>query len=62
MQPSKTQVPESISQFYATKLEAYDEMYAGKGQPLPHWQALIQELDQLGPEGLEQRRQEAQRL
>jgi len=54
--------PGSITQFYATKLEAYDEMYAGEGQLQPHWQALTQELDQLGREGLEHRRQEAQRL
>ena len=62
MQQSDNQVSGSISQFYATRLEAYDEMYAGEGQPLPHWQMLMQELDQLGREGLEQRRQEAQRL
>lgn len=54
--------PESITQFYATRLEAYDEMYAGKGELLPHWQALTRELDHLGREGLERRHQEAQRL
>ncbi|MEJ2471183.1 MAG: circularly permuted type 2 ATP-grasp protein [Desulfuromonadales bacterium] len=52
----------SITQFYQTRLEAYDEMYAGKGQLLPHWQPLMDELDQLGREGLERRHQEAQRL
>ncbi len=52
----------SIAQFYAPRLEAYDEMYAGKGEMLPHWQALTQELDQLGREGLERRHMEAQRL
>jgi len=51
----------SISQFYSTKLEAYDEMYAGEGQLLPHWQGLMQELERLGQDGLERRRQEAQR-
>ena len=51
----------SISQFYATKLEAYDEMYVGEGQLQPHWQDLMQELEKLGRDGLERRRQEAQR-
>mgnify|MGYP000402756167 CR=1 FL=1 len=37
-------------------------MYAGQGEMLPHWQALTQELDQLGREGLERRHMEAQRL
>ena len=62
MEQLTSQVSGSVSQFYATKLEAYDEMYAGEGQLLPHWQALMQELDQLGRDGLEHRRQEAQRL
>ncbi len=52
----------SLTQFYATKLEAYDEMFAGEGERLPHWQPLTREIDQLGREGLERRRLEAQRL
>ena len=62
MQQTSKSTPGSVSQFYATRLEGYDEMYAGEGQLLPHWQALMQELDQLGREGLERRRHEAQRL
>ncbi len=62
MEQIANQTSGSVSQFYATTLEAYDEMYAGEGQLLPHWQALMQELDQLGRDGLEHRRQEAQRL
>lgn len=53
--------PGSISQFYATKLEDYDEMYVGEGQLQPHWQGLMQELETLGRDGLERRRLEAQR-
>ncbi|MDO3379250.1 circularly permuted type 2 ATP-grasp protein [Geoalkalibacter halelectricus] len=60
-QPAKPQ-PGSISQAYATKLQAYDEMFAGEGQLLPHWQPLTQELDQLGREGLRRRQQMALRL
>lgn len=60
-QPAET-LPGSVAQFYATKLGVYDEMFAGEGQLLPHWQTLMRELDQLGREGLERRRQEAQRL
>ena len=60
-QPDK-QISESIAQFYAPRLEAYDELYAGEGRILPHWQSLMQELDQLGREGLERRHLEAQRL
>ncbi len=52
----------SASQFYATRLAGYDEMYAGEGQLLPHWQILKEEIDQLGREGLERRHLESQRL
>jgi uncharacterized circularly permuted ATP-grasp superfamily protein/uncharacterized alpha-E superfamily protein len=37
-------------------------MCAGEGQLLPHWQPLMRELEELGREGLERRRLEAQRL
>ena len=53
---------ESITQFYATRLEAYDEMFSGDGLLQPHWQSLMDELDQLGREGLVRRHQEAQRM
>ena len=62
MEQSDNQMSGSIAQFYAPRLEAYDEMYAGEGRVLPHWQVLMQELDQLGREGLERRHLEAQRL
>ena len=62
MPQSDNVFPASTIQFYETRLEAYDEMYAGQGHLLPHWQTLMQELDQLGSEGLERRHQEAQRL
>lgn len=62
MQPSDNSFSRSISQSYETRLEGYDEMYAGGGRLLPHWQALMQELELLGREGLERRHQEAQRL
>ena len=62
MEQSDNQMSGSIAQFYAPRLEAYDEMYAGEGSVLPHWQTLMQELDQLGREGLERRNLEAQRL
>jgi len=62
VQNSAQSDPSLVAQFYATRLEAYDEMYAGEEQPLPHWQPLMEELDQLGKEGLDLRRREAQRL
>jgi len=62
VEPSDNQISGSIAQFYAPRLEAYDEMYAGEGKILPHWRVLMQELDQLGREGLERRHLEAQRL
>ncbi len=62
MLPADKPMPRSITQFYDTRLEAYDEMYAGEGQLQPHWQSLTQELDRLGREGLERRHHEAQRL
>jgi uncharacterized circularly permuted ATP-grasp superfamily protein/uncharacterized alpha-E superfamily protein len=60
-QPDES-TPGPVSQYYATRLGAYDEMVAGEGRLLPHWQPLLRELDRLGREGLERRRQEAQRL
>ena len=48
MEQSDNHSAGSIAQFYAPRLEAYDEMYAGQGEMLPHWQSLMQELDQLG--------------
>jgi uncharacterized circularly permuted ATP-grasp superfamily protein/uncharacterized alpha-E superfamily protein len=62
VEPSDKQISGSIAQFYAPRLEAYDEMYAGEGKILPHWRVLMQELDELGREGLERRHLEAQRL
>ena len=62
MPQSDNSISGSISQFYETRFKTYDEMYAGEGHLLPHWQTLMQELDQLGSEGLERRHQEAQRL
>ncbi len=62
MPQSETLTPGSISQSYATQLGSYDEMVASEGHLLPHWQPLMREVDQLGREGLERRRLEAQRL
>jgi len=62
VEQSDNKIPGSIAQYYAPRLEAYDEMYAGEGRVLPHWQVLMQDLDQLGREGLERRHLEAQRL
>lgn len=62
MQQTDKMHPGSVTQYYATRLEGYDEMYAGKGSLLPHWQPLQREIEKLGSEGLELRRQEAQRL
>jgi uncharacterized circularly permuted ATP-grasp superfamily protein/uncharacterized alpha-E superfamily protein len=53
---------ESLTQFYKTRLQGYDEMYAGQGQLQPHWQTLMEELGLLGEAGLQLRVQEAQRL
>ncbi len=55
-------LPGTLVQGYATRLETYDEMYANADSILPHWQPLMEELARLGTEGLERRRQEAQRL
>ncbi|MDX1812609.1 MAG: circularly permuted type 2 ATP-grasp protein, partial [Gammaproteobacteria bacterium] len=49
-------------QYYATKLSTYDEMHSVQGQLLPHWQHIMEALDKMGSEGLERRRQEAQRI
>lgn len=62
MPQSDPPAAESVSQFYATSLGTYDEMVAKEGHLLPHWQPLMQELKQLGREGMERRQQMALRL
>jgi uncharacterized circularly permuted ATP-grasp superfamily protein len=51
-----------ITQYYATRLGSYDEMYATEQKVLPYWGRLIEALDAMGGEELERRRREAQRL
>jgi uncharacterized circularly permuted ATP-grasp superfamily protein/uncharacterized alpha-E superfamily protein len=51
-----------ITQFYATRLGSYDEMYATEHKVLPYWEHFIAALDAVGGEELERRRREAQRL
>lgn len=55
-------VNELGTQYYATQLGIYDEMYATKNKALPYWQRFMAALDNLGSENLELRRREAQRL
>ena len=50
------------SQYYATQLGIYDEMYAADNKALPYWQRFMTALDSMGNEKLELRRREAQRL
>ncbi len=50
------------TQYYATQLGTYDEMYATENKVLPYWQHFIGALESLGSEELEFRRREAQRL
>jgi len=60
--PGDDSAHEFVSQYYATRLGDYDEMYAGgEGQLLPHWQPLMDELELLGPDGLRHRSLMAQR-
>ncbi len=50
------------TQYYATQLGIYDEMYANKVKVLPYWERFMAALDSMGTENLELRRREAQRL
>jgi len=50
------------TQFYATQLGTYDEMYATQRKVLPYWQRFITSLEAMGSDELERRRREAQRL
>ena len=50
------------TQYYATQLGIYDEMYANKVKVLPYWERFMAALDTMGTENLELRRKEAQRL
>ena len=50
------------TQYYATKLGVYDEMYAKEQKALPYWERFMDSLASLGSEQLELRRREAQRL
>lgn len=50
------------TQYYATQLGIYDEMYATENKPLPYWERFMGALEAMGSEKLELRRHEAQRL
>ena len=50
------------TQYYATQLGIYDEMYATEKKALPYWERFMAALDSMGSEKIEQRRREAQRL
>ncbi|MEI6270074.1 MAG: circularly permuted type 2 ATP-grasp protein [Methylococcaceae bacterium] len=50
------------TQYYATQLGIYDEMYATKNKALPYWERFMAALESMGSEKLELRRREAQRL
>lgn len=50
------------SQYYATQLGIYDEMYATENKALPYWERFMTALESMGSEKLELRRKEAQRL
>ena len=50
------------TQYYATQLGIYDEMYANKVKVLPYWERFMAALDSMGTDNLELRRREAQRL
>ncbi len=50
------------TQYYATQLGIYDEMYATENKVLPYWERFMAALDSMGSEKLELRRKEAQRL
>jgi len=50
------------TQYYATQLGIYDEMYATENKVLPYWERFMAALESMGSEKLELRRREAQRL
>ncbi|WP_411726244.1 circularly permuted type 2 ATP-grasp protein [Methyloglobulus sp.] len=50
------------TQYYATQLGIYDEMYATENKALPYWERFMGALEAMGSEKLELRRHEAQRL
>jgi uncharacterized circularly permuted ATP-grasp superfamily protein/uncharacterized alpha-E superfamily protein len=50
------------TQYYATQLGIYDEMYATENKALPYWERFMGALENMGSEKLELRRKEAQRL
>ena len=62
MPDTKPQANELGTQYYATQLGIYDEMYAAENKALPYWQRFMTALDTMGSEKLELRRREAQRL
>lgn len=50
------------TQFYATRLGSYDEMYATKQHALPYWEHFMSALEAMGSDELDRRRLKAQRL
>ncbi|SIQ52332.1 circularly permuted type 2 ATP-grasp protein [Marinobacterium stanieri] len=47
---------------YRPRAGRYDEAYTDTGEVRPHWQYVLNALDQLGPAGLESRQRKAQRI
>lgn len=62
MSDAKSPANDIGTQYYATRLGIYDEMYATENKALPYWERFMAALEALGSETLELRRREAQRL
>lgn len=59
----KETVPQALlAQDYAFEPDTYDEMWHHKTGVRPHWQGFIQAIQEMGPEELDRRRQEARLL
>jgi uncharacterized circularly permuted ATP-grasp superfamily protein/uncharacterized alpha-E superfamily protein len=57
-----TIAPAVFADHYLPTPGSYDEMCTGEGEVRPHWQHLLDALHALGPQIVEERRQEANRL
>lgn len=62
MPDSKSPANDIGTQYYATQLGNYDEMFATENKALPYWERFMGALEAMGSEKLELRRREAQRL
>ncbi|MDX1693147.1 MAG: circularly permuted type 2 ATP-grasp protein [Ketobacteraceae bacterium] len=61
-QSSSETTPAQLPLAYQAMAEGFDEVYGADGSIRDHWQYLFESLNQLGPQGIDERHSKAQRI